>query len=190
VGTGEKLDRIEEFHPDRMASRILGMGDVVSFVERTQQAISLEDAKDLERKLVEDSLTLEDFLSQLQQVKKMGPLKEVLGMIPGLGSKMQGMDFDEGQMKSVEAIIRSMTVGERVRPDIIDGSRRQRIARGSGTNIQEVNMLLKQFKQMKKMFKQIGGGKMPLPGKGDFMSPATLTQGLPFSGRIGKKRKK
>ncbi|MGR3309871.1 MAG: signal recognition particle protein [Candidatus Brocadiales bacterium] len=187
VGTGEKLDRIEEFHPQRMASRILGMGDIVSLVERTQQTISVEEAKDLERKLIEDTLTLEDFLSQLQQVKKMGPLKEILSMIPGLGSKMQDMGVDEDQMKRVEAIIRSMTINERTRPDIIDGRRRQRIARGSGTNIQAVNLLLKQFKQMKKMFKQIGGGK------GNLMSPAALPQGLPFSGGIGgigKKRKR
>ncbi|HHT9126682.1 MAG TPA: signal recognition particle protein [Candidatus Brocadiia bacterium] len=187
VGTGEKLDRIEEFHPERMASRILGMGDVVSFVERAQQAINMEEAGKLEQKLMEDTLTLEDFLSQLQQVKKMGPLKEILGMIPGIGSRMQGMEVDEGQMKRVEAIIRSMTVDERVRPDIIDGSRKQRIARGSGTNPQEVNLLLKQFKQMKKMFKQIGGGRMPFHGGKKLMSPATLTQGMPFLGRIGKK---
>ncbi len=188
VGTGEKLDRIEEFHPERMASRILGMGDVVSFVERAQQAITLEEAGKLERKLMEDSLTLEDFLSHLQQVKKMGPIKELLGMIPGIGSKMQNMEVDEGQMKRVEAIIRSMTIEERVCPDIIHGSRKQRIARGSGTNTQEINLLLKQFKQMKRMFKQIGSGKMPFPGGRKLMSPATLMQGTPFSGMIGKKR--
>lgn len=181
VGTGEKLDRLEEFHPERMASRILGMGDVVSFVERAQQAISLEEARDLEQKLMKDSFTFEDFLSQIQQVKKMGPLKELLGMIPGIGSKLQDVALDDGQIKRLEAIIRSMTVEERFRPDIIGGGRRQRIARGSGTNIQEVNLLLKQFKQMKKMFKQIGSGR------GKFMSPASLTQAMPFSGKSVKR---
>lgn len=130
VGIGEKLDRLEEFHPDRMASRILGMGDVVSLVERAQQAIDLEEAQKLSRKIQDDSLSLDDFLMQLQQIKKMGPIKEVLGMIPGMGNKMDGLNVDEKQLLRVEAIIRSMTIQERSVPDIINGSRRQRIANG------------------------------------------------------------
>lgn len=156
IGVGERIDKLEEFHPDRMASRILGMGDVVSLVERAQNAISIDDAEKLSKKIREDSLTLDDFLDQLQQVKKMGPLKEIMGMIPGLGKRMEGMDVDVDQLKNVEAIIRSMTKKERLNPEIIDGGRRNRIADGSGTTAQNINLLLKQFKQMKKMLKQIG----------------------------------
>lgn len=155
IGVGEKLEKLEEFHPDRMASRILGMGDVVSLVEKAQNAISVDDAEKLSKKVREDSLTLEDFLDQLQQVKKMGPLKEIMGMIPGFGKKMEGMDVDGDQLKKVEAVIRSMTSKERLTPELIDGSRKNRIARGSGTTTQDVNMLLKQFKQMRKLLKQI-----------------------------------
>jgi len=169
VGIGEKLDRLEEFHPDRMASRILGMGDVVSLVERAQQAINIEEAQKLGRKIQDDSLSLDDFLNQLQQIKKMGPLKEILGMIPGLGNKMDGLNIDEKQLQRVEAIIKSMTIKERTEPDIINGSRRQRVANGSGTTVQDVNQLLKQFKSMKKMIKHFKGDKkslkrMGLPG--------------------------
>lgn len=156
IGVGEKLDKLEEFHPDRMASRILGMGDVVSLVERAQNTISADDAEKLSKKIKENSLTLEDFLDQLQQVKKMGPIKEIIGMIPGLGKKMEGMDVDDNQLKNVEAVIKSMTKNERINPEIIDGSRRNRIAEGSGTSAQDVNLLLKQFKQMRKMLKQFG----------------------------------
>ncbi len=156
VGVGEKLDKLEEFHPDRMASRILGMGDVVSLVEKAQHAIDEKEALKLEKKIKENTLTLDDFLTQLQQVRKMGSMKDILGMIPGVGKKMKGMNVDENQLKRVEAIIRSMTLEERMSPEKIEGSRRHRISRGSGTNTQDVSQLLKQFRQMKKMFKSLG----------------------------------
>lgn len=157
VGMGEKLDKLEEFHPDRMASRILGMGDIVSLVEKAQKVINEEDAIKLEQKIREDSFTLDDFLNQLQQVKKMGSFKDLISMIPGIGKKMEGMDVDEKQLDNVEAIIRSMTLEERMKPELIESSRRSRIASGSGTGVQGVGQLLKQFKQMKKMFKQFSG---------------------------------
>jgi len=160
IGVGEKLDAIEEFHPDRMASRILGMGDVVSFVEKAQQAVDAGRAAELEAKIRKRTLTLEDFLDQLQQLQKMGGLQDVMGLLPGMGE----VDFQsaEGEIPHIEAIIRSMTPAERRDPDIIDSSRRRRIASGSGTSAQEVNQLLKQFRQMKKMMKQFaeGGGLM------------------------------
>lgn len=167
VGVGEKLDKLEEFHPDRMASRILGMGDVTSLVEKAQKVVDAEEAEKLEKKFKEGSLTLDDFLNQLQQVRRMGPLKEIIGMIPGMGKKMEGVDIDEKQLKNVEAIIRSMTLEERMRPDIIEGSRRHRIASGSGRNVQDISQLLKQFKQMKKMFRHLSenDGKY-LPSEG------------------------
>ncbi len=174
VGIGEKLDRLEEFHPDRMASRILGMGDVVSLVERAQQAIDLEEAQKLSRKIQDDTLSLDDFLMQLQQIKKMGPIKEVLGMIPGLGNKLDGLNVDEKQLQRVEAIIRSMTIEERVSPDMVNGSRRQRVANGSGTTVQDVNQLLKQFRSMKKMMKHFKGNEKGLKKMG------LLSKGLPF----------
>ena len=174
VGIGEKLDRLEEFHPDRMASRILGMGDVVSLVERAQQAIDLEEAQKLSRKIQDDTLGLDDFLMQLQQIKKMGPIKEVLGMIPGVGNKMDGLNVDEKQLQRVEAIIRSMTIGERAKPDIVNGSRRQRVANGSGTTIQDVNQLLKQFKSMKKLMKHFKGNEKSLK------KMKQLSNSLPF----------
>lgn len=180
VGIGEKLDRLEEFHPDRMASRILGMGDVVSLVERAQQAIDLEDAQKLSRKIQDDTLSLDDFLTQLQQIKKMGPLKEVLGMIPGMGNKVDGMNIDESQLQKTEAIIRSMTIKERLTPDIINGSRRQRVARGSGTAIQEVNNLLKQFRSMKKLMKHFKGNEKSLKKMG------MLTNSLPLGKGMGR----
>ncbi len=159
IGVGEKLEALEEFHPDRMASRILGMGDVVSFVEKVQAQADVEKARELEEKIRKRTLTLEDFLDQLQQVKKLGSLKDVLGLLPGMG----GMDFSSAQneIPRVEAIVRSMTPRERMDPDVIDTSRRQRIAAGSGTTAQEVNQLLKQFRQMKKMMKMFSesGGK-------------------------------
>ena len=156
VGVGEKLDKLEEFYPDRMASRILGMGDVVSLVEKAQNVIDEKEAQKLERKIKDNTLTLDDFLTQLQQVRKMGSMKDLLGMIPGVGKKMKGMDVDENQLKRVEAIIRSMTLEERMSPEKIEGSRRHRISRGSGTKSQDVSQLLKQFKQMKKMFRSLG----------------------------------
>ena len=157
VGTGEKLDALEMFYPDRMASRILGMGDVVSLVEKAEETISLEEAEKLEEKLKKEAFTLEDFYDQLQQIKKMGPLDSILGMIPGMGGKMmKGLKIDDKAMVRVEAMINSMTKEERQKPHDIDGSRRKRIAKGSGTSVQDVNKLLKQFFMMQKMIKNLG----------------------------------
>jgi len=165
AGVGEKLDALEAFHPDRMASRILGMGDVVTLVERAQDVTDLEDAAKLEEKILKESLTLEDFAEQLQALKKMGPLDQLVGMMPG-ASKMGKLDIDERALARVEAIISSMTQEERRNPAVIDGSRRRRIARGSGTTVQDINRLLKQFDAMKKMAKQFGklGKRGKLPG--------------------------
>ncbi|MCD5405650.1 MAG: signal recognition particle protein [Desulfotomaculum sp.] len=171
AGVGEKLDALEPFYPNRMADRILGMGDVLTLIDKAQAAIDAEQAKKLQKKLKEADFTLEDFLEQLQQIKKMGPLDQILGMIPGI-NKIKGFteQIDEKELIHTEAIIRSMTPHERRHPEIINGSRRKRIARGSGTKIQDVNRLLKQFEQTRKMFKQIGmmsqkkkGKKMRLP---------------------------
>ncbi|MFH1943637.1 MAG: signal recognition particle protein [bacterium] len=156
ISTGEKLDGIEPFHPDRMASRILGMGDVVSLVEKAQEAVDEEISEKLSRKLKHQSLTLEDFYDQLQQVKRMGPLSQIADMIPGMGRKMGNLQVDEDALVSVEAILSSMTREEKQKPQIIDGSRRRRIAAGSGTSVQEVNRLLKQFQMMQKMVRQMG----------------------------------
>ncbi len=186
VGVGEKLDKLEEFHPDRMASRILGMGDVVTLVEKAQMAIDEKEAEKLEKKIKENTLTLDDFLSQLQQVRKMGPMKDILGMIPGVGKKMKGMDIDENQLKRVEAIIRSMTLEERMNPEKIEGSRRHRISRGSGTNTQDVSQLLKQFKQMKKMFRSRGDID-PKSFQGEGGMP---TDAMKLPRKIRSKRKK
>jgi signal recognition particle subunit SRP54 len=163
VGTGEKVDALEPFHPDRMASRILGMGDVLSLIEKAQANVEVADAKALEQKIAGGSLTLEDFLEQMAQVRKMGPMSQVLGMIPGVRGALKGreLDVDDGQIDRIEAIIRSMTPGERRHPEIINGSRRRRIARGSGTSVQEVNQLLSQFKQMRKLMKQMSRGGLP-----------------------------
>jgi signal recognition particle subunit SRP54 len=157
IGVGEKLDALEAFHPDRMASRILGMGDVLTLIEKAEAAFDEEKAKELEKKIRKDSFSLEDFRDQIQQVRKMGSLESILGMIPGLPKKMKGMgglDFDERELVKVEAIISSMTPKERANSQIINGSRRLRIARGSGTSVQDVNRLLKQYAQAKKMMKQ------------------------------------
>ena len=159
LSTGEKLDAIEPFYPDRLASRILGMGDVVSLVEKAQEALDLEKAQKLEKKLRRDEFTLEDFYEQLQQIKKMGPLDQLLGMIPGLGKQLKNVQVDDRAFVRVEAIINSMTPEERRRPQIINGSRRLRIARGSGTRVQDVNQLLKQFNEMRKMFKRMKNKK-------------------------------
>ena len=153
IGVGEKLDALEVFHPDRMASRILGMGDVLTLIEKAEAAFDEEKAKELEKKIRKDSFTLEDFRDQLQQVRKMGSLESILGMIPGLPKKMKGMgglDFDEKELVRVEAIINSMTPKERANFMIINGSRRLRIARGSGTTVQEVNQLLKRMPRPEK----------------------------------------
>ncbi|MBC8181938.1 signal recognition particle protein [candidate division KSB1 bacterium] len=156
ISTGEKFDALEKFHPERMASRILGMGDVVTLVEKAQQAVDQEQAEKLEKKLRRQQFTLKDFYDQLQQIKKMGPLDQLMGMIPGAQKgMMKGMQLDDTAFVGVEAIINSMTPGERQRPQIIDGSRRRRIAKGSGKSVQDVNQLLKQFKMMQKMMKNV-----------------------------------
>jgi signal recognition particle subunit SRP54 len=160
IGTGEKLDALEKFHPDRIASRILGMGDVVTLVEKAQQAIDQEKVRQLEEKLRKSEFTLEDFLEQLQQVKKMGPLNQLVGMLPGVGAKLpKDAEVDEGAVVRTEAIIQSMTPMERQKPQILNGTRRLRIAKGSGTSVQEVNRLIKQFEMMRKMMKQVGRNK-------------------------------
>jgi signal recognition particle subunit SRP54 len=156
VGMGEKTDALEHFHPDRMASRILGMGDVLSLIEKAQETVDLEKAKELEKKMRSQKLTLNDFLDQLQQVRKMGPLEDMLAMIPGANAKaLKNVTVDEKKMDRIEAIIRSMTVYEKDHPEILNASRRRRIAMGSGTSVQEVNQLLKQFQEMKKSMKQM-----------------------------------
>ena len=156
IGVGEKFDQLEKFHPDRIASRILGMGDVVTLVEKAQQSIDIEKAEKLEKKLRRQEFTLEDFFDQLQQIKQMGPLQDILGMIPGMqGKALKGSNVDEHAMVRIEAIINSMTPEERKRPHVINGSRRRRIALGSGTSVQDVNRLLKQFQMMQKMVKNI-----------------------------------
>ena len=164
IGTGERTDALEPFHPDRMASRILGMGDVLTLVERAQENIDRERAQELERKIRKATFNLEDFLEQLHQVNRMGPLSQVMEMIPGMSSltrKMSAEDLDEKHMKKMEAIMYSMTLKERRTPDILNGSRRRRIARGSGTSPQEVNQLLNQFRQTQKLMRQMSSGKLP-----------------------------
>ena len=167
IGTGEKMEAIDQFHPNRMADRILGMGDVVSLVERAQEQFDEEQAKKPQRKLARNQFDFNDFLAQIEQIKKMGNIKDLLGMIPGVGKAVKDMDIDDNAFKSVEAIIRSMTPKERANPDIINNSRKERIARGSGTTLQEVNKLMKQFEQIRKTMKSVAGGKFPgLPGMG------------------------
>ena len=170
VGTGEKLDAIDVFHPERMASRILGMGDILSLIEKAEAAYDEKNAKELEKKFREQTFTLEDFLAQMHQLKKMGNLNQLVGMLPGVNAgALKDAQIDEKQMAKTEAIILSMTMNERVRPEIINGSRRRRIALGSGTTVEDVNKLLRQFDQMKKMMKQFSGmgkkrfGGMKLP---------------------------
>ncbi|GAB2481729.1 signal recognition particle protein [Algoriphagus taiwanensis] len=165
ISTGEKMENLDVFHPDRMAQRILGMGDVISLVERAQQAFDEDEAKRINAKIRQNNFNFDDFLSQLEQVKKMGNIKDLMGMIPGMGKAMKGLDIDDDSFKPIEAIIRSMTPKERQQPDIINGSRRKRIADGSGRNITEVNNLMKQFDDMRKLMKQMnkmGGAKQAL----------------------------
>ena len=157
VGTGEKMEAIDLFHPERMADRILGMGDIVSFVERAQEQFDEKQAKELEKKIRKNKFDFNDFMAQIQQIKKMGNIKDLASMIPGVGKAIKDIDIDDNAFKGIEAIINSMTPKERSNPDIINQSRRVRIAKGSGTNIQEVNRLLKQFDQMKKMMKMVNG---------------------------------
>ena len=173
---GEKLEALEPFHPDRMASRILGMGDVLSLIEKAQTVYDLEEAKKMEKKFRKDEFTLDDFLSQLQQVRKLGSFEQILGMLPGMGNikkQLEGVDVDLNgkEIKHIEAIIRSMTPRERADVSLLNGSRRKRIAQGSGTRVQEVNKLLKQFAEMRKMMKKmkkmqgspLGLGRFKLP---------------------------
>jgi len=161
VGSGERLQDLEPFHPDRVVSRVLGMGDVLSLIEKAEEAVSMEDAEKLERKIRQDEFTLEDFRDQLRTIKKMGPLEQILGMLPGMGSLKEMTaargQVDDSQLARVEAIINSMTPKERRNHQVINGQRRKRIAKGSGTSVEDVNRLLKQFVQMKKMLKQLGG---------------------------------
>lgn len=171
IASGEKMDNIEVFHPDRMASRILGMGDVLSLIEKAQSAVDEEKAKELEEKLRKSTFTFEDFLDQMQQMKNMGPLEDLLGMIPGVNSKaLKGINLSENEFAKVEAIILSMTKKERIKPEIIDSSRRKRIAEGSGTSPSEVNKLIKKFKDMRKMMKQFGNMSKKM-GKKRFKMP-------------------
>jgi len=164
MGVGEKVDGFEPFHPDRLASRILGMGDVLTLVERAQERLDFSKAEALEKKLRKERFTLEDFLGQLQEMKKLGPLEEIMKMIPGVRLPV-GAQVDDREIKRTEAIIQSMTPGERETPSVINGSRRKRIAKGSGTTVQDVNRLLRQFEQMQTMLKRFGrgmrGGKIP-----------------------------
>jgi len=161
AATGEKLDAFEQFHPDRMAGRILGMGDMLTLIEQAEQVFEKDEAEKAAKKLVSGKFTLDDFLEQLQQLKKMGPLQNVVGMIPGVGAQLKDAEVSDDQVKRTEAIIRSMTPAERENPTIINGSRRTRIAKGSGTQVQDVNRLVKQFAEMQKMMKRFGG-RMPL----------------------------
>ena len=166
VGTGEKMDALDIFHPERMADRILGMGDIVSLVERAQEQYDEEEAKRLQKKIAKNQFDFNDFISQIQQIKKMGNLKELASMIPGVGKALKDVDIDDNAFKSIEAIIYSMTPDERSNPAILNGSRRQRIAKGSGTSIQEVNKLIKQFDETRKMMRMLTSaksGKMKLP---------------------------
>jgi signal recognition particle subunit SRP54 len=158
IGTGEKMDAIDIFYPSRMADRILGMGDVISLVERAQEQFDEEQARKIQKKIAKNAFGFDDFLSQIQQIKKMGSMKDLVGMIPGAGKALKGMDIDDDAFKHIEAIIHSMTPDERANPSKLDARRKKRIAKGSGTNIQEVNQLLKQFQQMSKMMKMMQGG--------------------------------
>lgn len=159
VGTGEKMDALDVFYPNRMADRILGMGDIVSLVEKAQEQFDEKQAAELQKKIAKNQFNFNDFLSQLQQIKKMGNIKDLMGMIPGMGKMMKDVDIDDTAFKGIEAIIQSMTEKERVSPDILNGSRRKRIAEGSGTSIQEVNRLIKQFEDMRKMMKMFTTGQ-------------------------------
>jgi signal recognition particle subunit SRP54 len=169
MGVGEKLDAFELFHPDRLASRILGMGDMLTLIERAEQAFDEREAEELQRKMLKNQFTLEDFLSQLQRIKSMGSIGKILDMLPGMGRLKQQMDFDDEeaqqQLKKVEAIIYSMTPAERRNPKLLNASRKRRVAAGSGTSVQDINALLKQFREMQRMMKMIGKGRMPqIPG--------------------------
>jgi len=173
VGTGEKVDALEPFHPERIASRILGMGDILTLVEKAEQEFDEKQAKILEEKIKKNQFTFEDFLDQLRTIKKMRSLRDLLGLIPGMDKAMKGVDIDDKAFSRVEAIILSMTKGERANPKVINGSRRKRIALGSGTSIQDVNRLIKQFEDMNKLMKNISHGK-----KSRFMNNLKMPFGI------------
>lgn len=166
ISTGEKMDALDLFHPDRMASRILGMGDVISLVEKAQQSFDEEESRRINKKIKQNKFDFDDFLKQMEQIKKMGNMKDLLGMIPGVGKAIKDIDIDDNDLIPIEAIIKSMTPKERSNPEILNGSRKQRIANGSGTSVQDVNQLLKQFEQMRKMMKSMNkmGGAKALSG--------------------------
>ena len=184
VSVGEKVDQLEYFHPDRMASRILGMGDVLTLVEKAEAAVDKDEAEEMERRLMKGEFSFDDFLRSYKMLRRMGPLQGVLKLIPGLGSQLEGLDqVDDSQLARVEAIVLSMTPQERSFPHVIDGSRRQRIAKGSGTSVEQVNGLLEARKQMAKMMKQLGKGKMP-------GLPQLQAQNGPAATRSATKKKK
>ena len=166
VGTGEKLDAVDVFHPERMADRILGMGDIVSLVEKAQEQYDAEEARRLQKKIAKNQFDFNDFITQIQQIKRMGNIKDLAAMIPGVGKQIKDLDIDDDAFKGIEAIIRSMTPKERTNPEILNGSRRARIAKGSGTSVQEVNQLIKQFDQTRKMMQMMtkGGAKTMMQG--------------------------
>ncbi len=174
IGTGEKMEAIDQFHPSRMADRILGMGDIVSLVEKAQEQYDEEEARRLQKKIAKNQFDFNDFMSQIQQIKKMGNLKDLASMIPGVGKAIKDIDIDDNAFKGIEAIIQSMTPRERTHPEILNTSRRQRIAKGSGTNIQDVNRLIKQFDQTRKMMKMVTGSKM-----GKMMANMPKIPGMP-----------
>ena len=178
IGTGEKPEALEPFHPDRMAQRILGMGDVVTLVEKAQEQFDEAQAKKLEKKIRKNSFDFEDFLEQVQQIKKMGNVKDLLAMVPGMGKALRGIDIDDDAFKHIEAIIRSMTPDERQHPEKLNGSRKTRIAKGSGTSVQEVNQLLKQFGEMKKMMKMMNAGGGRRRGLGGMMGRGAMPGGM------------
>jgi signal recognition particle subunit SRP54 len=172
ISTGEKMEALDLFYPDRMANRILGMGDVLSLVERAQQAFDEDEAARLNKKIRQNNFSFEDFYSQLQQIKKMGNIKDLMGMVPGMGQAVKDVDISNDSFKPIEAIIQSMTLKERQNPDVLNPSRKNRIAKGSGTSIQQVNNLLKQFEDMRKMMKmmnKVQDGKMKMPNMGNML---------------------
>jgi signal recognition particle subunit SRP54 len=191
VSVGEKLDQLEYFHPDRMASRILGMGDVLSLVEKAEQAIEEDDQAEMEARIRKGKFTFDDFLSAQRMLRRMGPLQGILKMLPGVGSQLKDVQIDERELKRVEAIVLSMTPYERATPHVIDGKRRLRIARGSGTNVQQVNRLLDARKQMEKMMKGMSKGKMPqIPGLTPELGNGAPAHAVPRSTKKKKKAKK
>jgi signal recognition particle subunit SRP54 len=172
ISTGEKMEALDQFYPDRMANRILGMGDVLSLVERAQQAFDEDEAARLNKKIRQNNFSFEDFYSQLQQIKKMGNIKDLMGMVPGMGQAVKDVDISNDSFKPIEAIIQSMTLKERQNPDLLNSSRKNRIAKGSGTSIQQVNNLMKQFEDMRKMMKmmnKVQDGKMKMPNMGNML---------------------